>query len=95
VNAVAGEHGKIRQKIAETLELPKDVVMDVPKVTLIGNVQLNIENHRGIVEYNENYIRINTSIGTLKITGSSLVIKDIVSDEIVLTGCIENIDISS
>ena len=29
--------------ISETLELPKEITLDLPKITLIGNLQLNIE----------------------------------------------------
>lgn len=86
---------KIKERVAEILELPKDVVMDTPKITLIGNIQLNIENHRGIIEYCIDKIRINTSIGVYKITGLNLIIKNILPEEIIVTGEIENIDISS
>jgi sporulation protein YqfC len=89
---MAGRAERFRRKLAETLELPKDVVMDVPKVTIVGCIQLNIENHRGIIEYSDCNIRINTSIGVYKIKGSNLVIKNIVADEIIITGNIQNID---
>lgn len=85
----------LKMRMAETLELPKDVVMNVPKLTLIGNVQLSIENHRGIIQYDINSIRINTNIGVYKITGEDLVIKSIVAEEIIISGNIENIDVSS
>lgn len=93
--AVSGKAENIKQRVAETLELPKDVVMDVPKLTLIGNIQVCIENHRGIIQYDEKNVRINTNIGVYKITGSNLVIKNIVTEEIIIAGYIENIDIAS
>lgn len=90
---MSGRGAAIRQRVAETLELPEDIVMDVPKVTIIGNVQMNIENHQGIIELGSDKVRINTNIGVLKITGSRLVIKSIDSEEIIIAGNIENIDI--
>lgn len=92
---MARKNEKLRERIAETLELPKDIVMDVPKITIIGNIQLNIENHLGIVEYNSKTIRINTGIGMFKINGENMVIRNIASDEIVIEGRIENLDISN
>lgn len=86
---------RLREKIAETLELPKDIVMDVPKLTIIGNIQLNIENHLGIVEYTGTTIRINTTIGMFKINGENMVIKSITAEEVIIEGKIENLDISS
>jgi len=92
---VVVDGGKLRQRVAETLELPKDVVMDIPKLSVIGNIQLNIENHRGLIHYSSQEIRVNTSIGIYKIEGSGLAIKSISSEEIIITGELENIDISS
>lgn len=87
--------GDAVQRVAEVLELPKEIIMDTPRMTIIGNIQLNIENHRGIIEYDNCKIRINTKIGIIKITGSDLIIKNILPEEIVITGEIENVDISS
>lgn len=86
--------GRVGQRVAEILELPKEIVMDVPKVTITGNIQLNIENHRGIMQYEIDKIRVSTSIGVLTVTGNNLVIKNIVPEEIVVTGEIGNVDIS-
>jgi sporulation protein YqfC len=83
-----------KERFAEIAELPKDIVMDSPKVTIIGNIQLSIENHRGLIEYGRDKIRVNTSIGIYKITGQDLIIKSISIEEIVMTGKIDNIDIS-
>ncbi|MDI6617419.1 MAG: sporulation protein YqfC [Clostridiales bacterium] len=86
--------GKLRERFAEILELPEDIVMNIPRVTIVGNSEIDIENHRGLIEYSSQTIRINTSIGIYKITGLNLEIKNILAEEIVITGQIENIDIS-
>lgn len=86
---------KIRLQVAEKLEMPKDVILDIPKIIMTGNIQVNIENHKGIIEYNSYAIRVNSSIGILTVTGTDLNIKNIVTEEIVISGDIESIDISS
>lgn len=83
----------IKQRIAETLEIPKDVVMDLPKTTIIGNIQVNIENHNGIIEYSDKTIRINTSIGIFKIEGNKMSIKYITLEEVVIVGIIDRVEI--
>lgn len=83
----------LKYNVSEALELPKDIVLDLPKVILIGNIQLNISNHKGIVEYTQDTIRINSSIGIFKIQGESLELKTILAEEIIITGNIENIEI--
>ena len=55
-----------KYNLSEALELPKDIVMDLPR-QFNRNIQLNISNHKGIIEYTQNIIRINSSIGYLKL----------------------------
>ena len=39
--------------MADAANLPKDVVLGVPILTLTGHYEVNIENYRGILEYTE------------------------------------------
>lgn len=80
--------------ISESLELPEDIVMNLPKITLIGDLYIVIENHQGIIEYTETKIRINTRSGELIIYGEVLEIKVILSEEIIINGRISGIEIS-
>ncbi len=77
---------KIKETISNVLELPKDIVLDVAKITLIGSNNVTVENHKGIVEYNDDQIRINTGSGVLTINGLKLNIKSILQEEIIITG---------
>lgn len=92
---MAKRAGGAAERLAEILELPKEIIMDTPRMTVVGNTQLSIENHRGIIEYANNIIRINTNSGIFKITGTNLIIKNIIPEEILITGEIDNINISS
>lgn len=88
-------HMKIRNnltKINEYLEIPKEVISDIPKITMVGNEELIIENCKGILEYEEFFIKLNTSIGNLNINGFKLVLSKITEDNISIKGIIENID---
>lgn len=85
---------KIKETLSNALELPKDIILDVAKVTLIGKNNLTIENHKGILEYNEDQIRVNTGSGILTVNGSKLNIKSILQEEITITGEITSISAS-
>ena len=52
------EDGTRRYRMADAANLPKDVVLGVPILTLTGHYEVNIENYRGILEYTEQLIRI-------------------------------------
>ncbi|HZX47346.1 MAG TPA: sporulation protein YqfC [Clostridia bacterium] len=82
----------IKKGIADLLELPRDIVLDLPKITLVGNLQLYIENHKGIIEYSTGLIRINTKSGILVVTGSDLSIRTIVIEEIIVAGRIDKVE---
>ena len=83
---------KAKNLFAETFELPKDIVLDLPRINIIGNIQFHVENHRGIIEYSENTIRIGIRKGEIVISGNNLGIKNINSEEVLIEGTIVNID---
>ncbi len=83
---------EVKANLSEILELPKDIVLDLPRITLVGNLQIYIENHKGIIEYTKQRIRISTKSGVLRITGKNMVIRIIVTEEIVITGDISSIE---
>lgn len=88
-----GKRGhKIREKLSDTFELPKDIVLDVSKIVIIGTGQITVENHKGLIEYSEELIRINTGSGIMKLCGRNLIIKNIIQEEITITGEITNIE---
>ncbi|HLS52775.1 MAG TPA: sporulation protein YqfC [Tissierellaceae bacterium] len=83
----------IKKTLTDALELPMDIALDLPKLVLMGDVRVDISNHKGIIEYTSQLIRINTNIGVIKITGDSMEIKNILMEEISISGNIEKVEI--
>ncbi|PAB58929.1 sporulation protein YqfC [Anaeromicrobium sediminis] len=83
---------EIRESLAELLELPKDIILDLPRITMLGNLQLYIENHKGIIEYTKVRIRIKLREGALRVIGKDLTIKNIMEEEIVVCGELHSIE---
>ncbi|NLK33935.1 MAG: sporulation protein YqfC [Gracilibacteraceae bacterium] len=83
---------KLKENISNTFELPKDIVLDVSKIIIIGTGQVTVENHKGIIEYSEEIIRINIGSSVMKLCGKNLSIKTILQEEITITGEITNIE---
>ncbi|MGI6452992.1 MAG: sporulation protein YqfC [Syntrophomonadaceae bacterium] len=77
--------------MAEFLEIPKDIVLDLPKVTIIGHSELYLENHRGIIEYSLDRIRVNLIRGFMEIEGNNLQIRALMPEEMSITGEIRSI----
>lgn len=78
----------MKEQISLALELPPEVVMDVPNITLIGKTEISIENFAGILEYTSEKIRLNTKVGVLSIEGKQLEAKSMTSEVITIHGII-------
>ena len=59
-------------KINKILEIPQEVYSDVPKISIIGFDEMIIENYKGILEYEEFFVRISTYKGIISINGYNL-----------------------
>ena len=80
-------------KVNEILDLPKEVGTDIPKVTMLGFDEVLIENYKGILEYEEFFIRVCTYIGNININGFELKLENMTNDDIKVKGKVESIDI--
>ena len=87
-----GKQEKVKREVTAALALPKEIVLNLPLITLYGNEELNLENYKGVVEYTGERIRISTSKGILKIEGRNLLLKQVTSENISVTGGILRIE---
>lgn len=88
-----GMKKKRYSKIDRILEMPKEVCTDIPKIIITGFDEMIIENFKGILEYEEFFVRINTHIGIININGFNLNLENMTNDDIKVSGKIESIDI--
>jgi len=82
--------GKL-QALAGLFEIPPDIVLDLPRLTMLGNQQLLVENHKGIIEYTPVLVRIKLNLGELKVIGTNMVLSNLQSEQILLDGSISEI----
>jgi len=85
----------VTSTLTNAFELPKEVVMNLPLITLIGKEDLTIENFKSMLEYSEELLRINTTAGIVRIEGKKLALKQITSESIVIVGAIDKIEFLS
>ena len=81
------------KRINRMLELPRETYTNEPKLVITGFNEMVIENYKGILEYEDYYIKLNTFIGSININGFNLKLEQITEDNIRITGKIESIDI--
>lgn len=79
-------------KIVNILDIPREVTTNTPKIVVTGFDEILIENYKGILEYEDFFVRISTHIGIININGFNLKLNQMSDDDIVISGKIENLD---
>ncbi len=75
--------GKL-SKITALLEMPEEIMTDKPKITIVGFEEIVIENYKNILEYDEIFIKVNTYIGAVNISGVNLKLIQMNKDDIMV-----------
>lgn len=85
-------HQKVKRWAAGILDLPQDVVLDMPRITMIGPLQMYVENHRGVLLFDKQELRLLLSNkAQLLVRGENLVIRQILPEEVLLEGMIREV----
>ena len=79
---------KRKSKINQILEMPRE-----PKITIISFDEILIENYKGILEYEEFFIKVDTEIGIININGYKLTLEQITDEDIGIKGSIKSIEL--
>jgi len=76
--------GRRLNKLTALLEMPEEVMTDKPKITVMGFEEVAIENYKNILEYDEIFIKVNTYIGVINISGIGLKLIQMNKDDIMV-----------
>lgn len=79
------------EELSSRLNLPADILAGAPVITATGRNELRLENYKGIIEYNENLIKVQTKVCKICIEGQQLNILYFTEDEMRITGYIQAI----
>lgn len=85
----------VKSRLDKVLEVPDDVALQVPKLTILKFEEVLIENYKGILEYQDFYVRIQTYMGIININGFKLTLEEMTSDDLIVKGKIESVDFES
>ena len=75
------------------MEIPKEVYSNIPHIILTGFEEMTVENNKGILEYDDYFIKIDTDIGIINIHGLNLNLEKMTEDNLKINGKIEKIEI--
>ena len=83
-------HGTaVLSAVAELFDLPADIVAGLPHLEMVGQRQLYLEHHTGLLSYSTERIDANTTAGVLRVTGRELSLIARTAEELRIGGRIE------
>ncbi len=81
------------EKTARASDLPVDAVAGLPRVELVGDGELRMENHRGILSYGTQEIHISGGAFGVRVCGEELELRTMNSLELLITGRIRAVEL--
>lgn len=89
-----GRREGLLEKTAEVFDLPGDVLAGLPRIELLGDRQLRMENHKGILAYGGEEIHISGGKLIVKVRGAGLELRAMNGTELLITGTILGVDLA-
>ena len=87
---------KVRRFLSDTadkLDLPADILANIPKMEVTGFREFSIDAHQGLLEYETHCIRIDTDLGRIALNGKGLTIKLMNRSRITIRGDLYTIEL--
>lgn len=80
------------QKLHGMLDIPPSAIAGIPQIELAGNREAVIEGCQGVLEYDENIIKLAAGKMSIKFVGRGLQIKVLTHDSAVVEGFISSME---
>ena len=85
----------VGDRIDAALELPPGTMGRGVHIELDSNREAVVDGCRGVLEYDDELVRLNTARGQVKLTGRGLVIRSLSEDQAIVSGLFLTIEFSS
>lgn len=83
---------ELPEETAEKFDLPADAVAGVPKITITGKARVLVENHKGLLGYEEELVEVNGGRIRILIHGTDLELRAMNRNDLVVTGQIMSVE---
>ena len=74
------------------MDLPEGTAPRFPCFRLLGDAHLEVENHKGVLEFGDSLVRLYTEIGILRVTGERLEIRNADRESVLIDGVIASVE---
>lgn len=83
----------ILERTAKVFDLPADGLAGLPHVDLVGDHELRVENHKGILSYGDREIHVGAGKMVIRVKGEGLRLRVMNVEELLITGQITGIEV--
>ncbi len=94
VNRIKTKKRSIPKKITKKLDIPDDIIFDIPRIIALSNTEIRIENYKSIMEYEPEKITLLSRDLIIIFRGKELNISIITDDEISICGVVSSVEFS-
>lgn len=77
--------------LMKSFALPSDIMLELPRITMIGQIHVYIENHKGLIVYSDTELKLKMNKGYIQVSGTSFVLKMMLPEEILLEGLVTEV----
>lgn len=92
MKGVEGKLYKTKEVLAGKLDLPRDILLNMPKIIVTGDNEITIENHKGVILFEQNEVKINSNVGLISICGGDFEILFMGGSTLTLSGKFKSIE---
>lgn len=82
----------LKEKLADSVDMSKEIILDAAKIVFIGQREVTVENYKSIIEYTDTKIMLDSKPSRLKFEGSNLEVKTITQEFLYITGKISKLE---
>lgn len=79
--------------VAQVSRIHNETLACHPLIEVIGKRRVLIENHAGVLQYEKSMICVKVNFGFIEISGSTLELAFMSKEKLVITGCIDNVQL--
>ena len=84
---------RVLSRAAEQFDLPEDLVAGLPYIELLGDRELLLDHHRGILSYSSEEMDINTGSMVLRLRGRNLQLLSMTENALRIGGEIDGLEL--
>ncbi len=86
------ERDIFKSAFSDNLNLPKDVLFDIPVITVSGKNELTVDNYKNIRDFSDKKLTVNTKASKIIITGTQLSISCLTKEKNIVKGCFKTLE---